>query len=261
MQRTPAPSEPLLQASVGFPTMQSRIEFSVPSQLIPATSQSLPQSPNLVRMRVRTDSGWLFICLISNLQLTCAAAAPTYPNILQTTFASARRHWFTFVSSSSQTGNPLMNTLPSWGPDPPRSSNVLLPREAALVVWNTGTSVVLLVVASFSSLPAIMSATEAATSILLGVDGGLVVEPSIRILGERFVKNVGKRGRNKVSVLLATTVRAVVIGWKRTGVLLGSKRGSPVPVKVGSRLPLGRTVSVESLGPVVPALVPRVTLV
>ena len=132
-----------------------------------------------------------------------------------------------------------MNTLPSWGPDPPRSSNVLLPREAALVVWNTGTSVVLLVVVSFSSLPAIMSATEAATSILLGVDGGLVVELSMRILGERFVKNVGKRGRNKVSVLLAATVRAVVMGWKRTGVLLGSRRGSPVPVKVGSRLPLG----------------------
>ena len=120
-----------------------------------------------------------------------------------------------------------MKTLPSWGPEPPRSSNVLLPREAALVVWNTGTSVVVvLVVASF--LPVIMSATEAATSILLGVEAGLMVELEMRILGERFVKNVGKRGRNKVSVLVAATVRAVVIDWKRSGVPLGSKRGSLV---------------------------------
>ena len=119
-----------------------------------------------------------------------------------------------------------MKTLPSWGPEPPRSSNVLLPRLAALVVWNTGTSVV---VTSFSSfLPVIMSATEAATSILLGVDAGLIVELEMRILGERFVKNVGKRGRNKVSALVVATVRAVVMDWKRSGVLLGSKRGSPV---------------------------------
>ena len=125
---------------------------------------------------------------------------------------------------------------------------------------------VVLVVASFSSLPAIMSATEAATSILLGVDNGLVVELEMRILGERFVKNVGKRGRNKGSVLLAATVRAVVMDWKRIGVLLGSKRGSPdppgLPVKVGSRASLGRIVFVESLGRVVSVLLaPRVTLV
>ena len=73
-----------------------------------------------------------------------------------------------------------------------------------------------------------MSATEAATSILLGVDAGLIVELEMRILGERFVKNVGKRGRNKVSALVVATVRAVVMDWKRSGVLLGSKRGSPV---------------------------------
>lgn len=112
-----------------------------------------------------------------------------------------------------------------------------------------------------------MSATEAATSILLGVEAGLIVELEMRILGERFVKNVGKRGRNKVSVLVAATVRAVVIDWKRSGVLLGNKRGSLVspalPVK-GSRISLGRTVSVESTGPVVETplvLDPRVTLV
>jgi len=172
-----------------------------------------------------------------------------------------------------------MYTFPSWGPVPPRSSNVLLPREAALVVWKTGTSVldellglvVVVLVASFSfSLAAIMSATEAATSILLGVDGGLSVELEMRILGERFVKNVGKRGRNKVSVLVAAAVRAVVVvvvvmAWKRSGVLLGSKRGSPLPpglpVMTGSRLPIGRIVSVESLVPLVPPLAPRVTLV
>ena len=158
---------------------------------------------------------------------------------------------------------------------------MLLPSEAALVVWNTGTSVELLglavvvvVVASSFSLAAIMSATEAATSILLGVDGGLVVKSETRILGERFVKNVGKRGRNKVSVLVAVTVLAVVLevvvvglevtmAWKRSGVLLGSKRGPAVPlappVMLGSRI--GRIVSVESIAPDVPLLAPRVTLV
>ena len=120
-----------------------------------------------------------------------------------------------------------------------------------------------------------MSATEAATSILLGVDGGLVVGSEMRILGERFVKNVGKRGRNKVSVLVAVTVLAVVVlevvglevtmAWKRRGVLLGSKRGPPVslappPLMLGSRI--GRMLPVESLAPDVPTLLaPRVTLV
>ena len=158
---------------------------------------------------------------------------------------------------------------------------MLLPSEAALVVWNTGTSVELLglavvvvMVASSFSLAAIMSATEAATSILLGVDGGLVVKLETRILGERFVKNVGKRGRNKVSVLVAVTVLAVVLevvvvglevtmAWKRSGVLLGSKRGPPVPLApplmLGSRI--GRIVPVESLASDVPLLAPRVTLV
>ena len=111
-----------------------------------------------------------------------------------------------------------------------------------------------------------MSATEAATSILLGVDGGLIVELEMRILGERFVKNVGNRGRKKVSVLVAAAVRAVVVvvvmAWKRSGVLLGSKRGSPLPpgllVTMGPGLSIGRIVSVE---PLVPPLAPRVTLV
>ena len=112
-----------------------------------------------------------------------------------------------------------------------------------------------------------MSATEAATSILLGVDGGLIVELEMRILGERFVKNVGNRGRKKVSVLVAAAVRAVVVvvvmAWKRSGVLLGSKRGSPLPppglpVAMGPGLSSGRIVSVE---PLVPPLAPRVTLV
>ena len=78
-------------------------------------------------------------------------------------------------------------------------------------MWKTGTSVLLGLVVSFSSLPAIMSATEAATSILFGVDiGGLAVELEIRILGERSVK-VGKRGLKKVSVLVEATVLAVVV--------------------------------------------------
>ena len=136
-------------------------------------------------------------------------------------------------------------------------------------MWKTGTSVldvlVLALVASFS-LAAIMSATEAATSILLGVDGGLIVELEMRILGERFVKNVGNRGRKKVSVLVASAVRAVVVvvvmAWKRSGVLLGSKRGSPLPpglpVAMGPGFSIGRIVSVE---PLVPPLAPRVTLV
>ena len=106
MQRTPAPSEPLLQASVGFPTSQSRMEFSVPSQLIPATSQSSLQSPNLGGIIAFLENKDLRMS--HNLQLGNAAAAPTYPNIRQTTLASARRHWFTFDSSSSQTGKPLM---------------------------------------------------------------------------------------------------------------------------------------------------------
>ena len=79
-------------------------------------------------------------------------------------------------------------------------------------MWKTGTSVLLGLVVSFSSLPAIMSATEAATSILFGVDiGGLAVELEMRILGERSVKKGGKRGLKKVSVLVEATVLAVVV--------------------------------------------------
>ena len=152
---------------------------------------------------------------------------------------------------------------------------MLLPSEAALVVWKIGTSVLLvlelvltgMVLSVEVSFSFIMSATEAATLILFGSDVGLGGSDT-RILGERFLKKVGERGRNNVSVLVVSVsgVEVVVVvvvvrmAWKRTGLLLGTTSRSRVPlwppVLVGSRVLIGRVVST-----VVLELEPRVTLV
>ena len=148
---------------------------------------------------------------------------------------------------------------------------MLLPSEAALVVWKIGTSVMVLelvltglVLSVEVSFSFIMSATEAATLILFGSDVGLGGSET-RILGERFLKKVGERGRNNVSVLVVSVsgvevvVVVVVVGlevrmaWKRTGLLLGTTTRSLVPlwppVLVGSRVLIGRVVSTGGLEP------------
>ena len=145
---------------------------------------------------------------------------------------------------------------------------MLLPSEAALVVWKIGTSVLVLelvltglVLSVEVSFSFIMSATEAATLILFGSDVGLGGSDT-RILGERFLKKVGERGRNNVSVLVVSVsgVEVVVVvvvvvrmAWKRTGLLLGTTSRSRVPlwppVLVGSWVLIGRVVSTGGLEP------------
>ena len=137
-------------------------------------------------------------------------------------------------------------------------------------MWKIGTSVLVLelvltglVLSVEVSFSFIMSATEAATLILFGSDVGLGGSDT-RILGERFLKKVGERGRNNVSVLLVSVsgvevVVVVVVGlevrmaWKRTGLLLGTTTRSRVPlwppVLVGSRVLIGRVVSTGGLEP------------
>ena len=137
-------------------------------------------------------------------------------------------------------------------------------------MWKIGTSVLVLelvltglVLSVEVSFSFIMSATEAATLILFGSDVGLGGSET-RILGERFLKKVGERGRNNVSVLVVSVsgvevVVVVVVGlevrmaWKRTGLLLGTTSRSRVPlcppVLVGSRVLIGRVVSTGGLEP------------
>ena len=140
-------------------------------------------------------------------------------------------------------------------------------------MWKIGTSVLVLelvltglVLSVEVSFSFIMSATEAATLILFGSDVGLGGSET-RILGERFLKKVGERGRNNVSVLVVSVsgvevvvvVVVVVVGlevrmaWKRTGLLLGTTSRSRVPlwppVLVGSWVLIGRVVSTGGLEP------------
>ena len=133
-------------------------------------------------------------------------------------------------------------------------------------MWKIGTSVLLLelvltglVLSVEVSFSFIMSATEAATLILFGSDVGLGGSET-RILGERFLKKVGERGRNNVSVLVVSVSGVeVVVGlevrmaWKRTGLLLGTTNRSRVPlwppVLVGSWVLIGRVVSTGGLEP------------
>ena len=98
--------------------------------------------------------------------------------------------------------------------------------------------------------------------ILFGSDVGLGGSET-RILGERFLKKVGERGRNNVSVLVVSVsgVEVVVVvvvvvvrmAWKRTGLLLGTRTRSRVPlwppVLVGSWVLIGRVVSTGGLEP------------
>ena len=136
-------------------------------------------------------------------------------------------------------------------------------------MWKIGTSVLVIELVLMLSVEVsfsfIMSATEAATLILFGSDVGLGGSET-RILGERFLKKVGERGRNNVSVLVVSVsgvevavVVVVVVGlevrmaWKRTGLLLGTTSRSRVPlcppVLVGSRVLIGRVVSTGGLEP------------
>ena len=133
-------------------------------------------------------------------------------------------------------------------------------------MWKIGTSVLVLelvltglVLSVEVSFSFIMSATEAATLILLGSEVGLGGSDT-RILGDRFLKKVGERGRNNVSVLVVSVsgVEVVVVvvvrmAWKRTGLLLGTTTRSRVPlwppVLVGSTVLIGRVVSTGELEP------------